>query len=299
MLILRGPVQEGGHRRRRRRVRQHRSTAAPSTFGWKALAARHRRVRDPGLRRLLRLQRHRPRHVAPARRRAAPELRAAVPQPRHARVLAALAHVARLVVHRVRRRGRSAAAGSRGRAARSYVLLIFTLIGLWHGAAWTFVFWGFFNGVLVAIWRFLPTPAGRHPMKIRCRDIPSIVVTFALFCVGAMFFRANSFDDGARWAKASSVSGAAPPDARWRVARPARRARGPDPRSLGAPAPHPSIETTSARAARGTASPPEAVEDSLSAGLRPASAGVLIGIMVLGIIVFSGGAPTPFIYFQF
>ena len=106
----------------------------PGTYGWIALVARHRRLRRAGVRRLLGLQRHRPRHVAPAGRRAAPELRAAIPQPRHARVLAAMAHVARLVVRRVRRASRSAAPAG-GRCGRSFnVLLIFTLIGLWHGA---------------------------------------------------------------------------------------------------------------------------------------------------------------------
>jgi alginate O-acetyltransferase complex protein AlgI len=198
--------------------------------------------------------------------------------------------------------GRPLGGASRGRV-RSIVnvLIIFTLIGLWHGAAWTFVFWGFLNGVFVAISRFLPTPAGRHPMAIRTRDIPSIIGTFALFCAGAMFFRANSLDTALEVGKGiiGLRDGTLPtPDGAWLVPIAALAVLIVD---LGARRRRiRSIETTKTRARLGwTASPPEAIADSLSAGLRPASAGVLLGIMVLGIIVFSGGAPTPFIYFQF
>ncbi len=40
-----------------------------------------------------------------------------------------------------------------------FVLVVFFLTGLWHGAAWTFVVWGFLHGVLVAInhlWALTP-----------------------------------------------------------------------------------------------------------------------------------------------
>ena len=76
------PLQEGGHRRLRRRLRQHR-LRVPCRLPVDAPGARHGRVRRAGLRRLLRLHRHRPGRLPPARRRAATQLRAALPEPRH------------------------------------------------------------------------------------------------------------------------------------------------------------------------------------------------------------------------
>lgn len=198
--------------------------------------------------------------------------------------------------------GRPLGGASRGRVrAVVNVLVIFTLIGLWHGAAWTFVVWGALNGVFVAISRFLPMPAHRHPMAVRPRDTVSVVLTFLLFCLGAIFFRSRSIDQA--FTVIERIASFAPdvrpvPGGGWFVLVAAiavlvldlwarrRRIR--------------AIETTRVRARLGTiASPPEAVVESLAGELRPAAAGVLVGAMVLGLIIFSGGAPTPFIYFQF
>jgi D-alanyl-lipoteichoic acid acyltransferase DltB (MBOAT superfamily) len=198
--------------------------------------------------------------------------------------------------------GRPLGGASRGRVrAVVNVLIIFTLIGLWHGAAWTFVIWGALNGVFVAISRFLRTPAGRHPMAVRLRDVASIAGTFALFCFGAIFFRARSLDVAStviRRIVSMSANAAATPNGAWFVLVAAvavlmldlwarrRRIR--------------AIETTRVRARLGTtATPEEAVVESLTGDLSPVTAGALVGVLVLGVILFSGGAPTPFIYFQF
>ncbi|MBQ9437145.1 MAG: MBOAT family protein [Lachnospiraceae bacterium] len=47
--------------------------------------------------------------------------------------------------------------GNRKGKPRAYLnnLITFTLSGLWHGAAWTFVLWGFLNGVFVCFDRFV------------------------------------------------------------------------------------------------------------------------------------------------
>ena len=197
--------------------------------------------------------------------------------------------------------GRPLGGASRGRARAVFnVLVIFTLIGLWHGAAWTFVVWGVLNGVFVAASRFQRTPAKRHPMKIRAADIPSIAGTLSLFWIGVMFFRASSISDaGAIVSRIATFEAGVPgPDGSWLVALAAvavfaidiaARRRRID-----------SIETTKIRARLGTiALPPEAVHESLTFRLRPIGAGALFGILVLGIVLFSGGTPTPFIYFQF
>ncbi|MEA3501844.1 MAG: MBOAT family protein, partial [Actinomycetota bacterium] len=45
--------------------------------------------------------------------------------------------------------------GSRGTKARTMVNLwiVFLLVGLWHGAAWTFILWGAYNGLLLVVER--------------------------------------------------------------------------------------------------------------------------------------------------
>jgi D-alanyl-lipoteichoic acid acyltransferase DltB (MBOAT superfamily) len=197
--------------------------------------------------------------------------------------------------------GRPLGGASRGRARAVFnVLVIFGLIGLWHGAAWTFVTWGLLNGLFVAVSRFLPTPAKRHPMKVRFADVPSILGTLVLFCLGVVFFRSGSISDA--FAIASRIftlrSGVPGPDGSWLIAFAAvavvaidiaARRRRVD-----------SIESTRIRARLGTiALPPEAVHESLTYRMRPVATGALFGLLVLGIVLFSGGTPTPFIYFQF
>src|SRR5204863_987769 len=45
--------------------------------------------------------------------------------------------------------------GSRKGGVRTYVNLLatMTLCGLWHGASWNYVLWGFYNGVMLALHR--------------------------------------------------------------------------------------------------------------------------------------------------
>ena len=83
--------------------------------------------------------------------------------------------------------------GSKKGETRTYVNIVATMVlgGLWHGAAWTFVFWGLFHGIGQAIgaWKRANLP--------RREDTPILVwgqrlSTFALVCVGWVFFRADS-----------------------------------------------------------------------------------------------------------
>ena len=90
--------------------------------------------------------------------------------------------------------------GSRGNRWQSVrnTLIIFTLSGFWHGANLTFLFWGFFNGLL-----FLPLLLGKK--NRRHIDMPgegkvlpspgeavSIFWTFILVTVGWIFFRSET-----------------------------------------------------------------------------------------------------------
>jgi len=67
------------------------------------------------------------------------------------------------------------------------IILTFTLSGLWHGAAATFVVWGFLHGVFLVIESYIK-PA--HPGKIR--NWIGLVTTFLLVNLALIFFRSNS-----------------------------------------------------------------------------------------------------------
>lgn len=88
--------------------------------------------------------------------------------------------------------------GSRSAGVRPIINLIATmfLAGLWHGAAWHFVLWGIFHGILLVVF---------HQFGVKDKDVPSegrqegsllfalkAIGFFQLTCVGWMIFRADS-----------------------------------------------------------------------------------------------------------
>ena len=54
--------------------------------------------------------------------------------------------------------------GSRGSAWQTHRNLLITMVlgGLWHGAAWTFVLWGVYHGLLLIAYRARRAAAGAH-----------------------------------------------------------------------------------------------------------------------------------------
>ena len=85
--------------------------------------------------------------------------------------------------------------GGRGRV---YFNLMTTMIlgGLWHGASWTFVIWGFYHGALISIQRLLEERfEGVRKLFSGSSTLVSIAsafVTFHLVCLGWVIFRAES-----------------------------------------------------------------------------------------------------------
>ena len=79
--------------------------------------------------------------------------------------------------------------GNRKGAVRTYINLaiVFLLCGIWHGAAWTFVLWGVYHGVLLVIERILKNSKG-----FEMKGIIGQVVTFILVMFGWTIFRADS-----------------------------------------------------------------------------------------------------------
>jgi alginate O-acetyltransferase complex protein AlgI len=97
--------------------------------------------------------------------------------------------------------------GSRGTiavAARNLLLTMF-LGGLWHGAAWTFVVWGLYHGVLLAAHAGL-----RNLGWVPRSQALSVVATFLAVVVGWVFFRAQSL--GEALAVLGAMSGFRSPD---------------------------------------------------------------------------------------
>ena len=72
------------------------------------------------------------------------------------------------------------------------LLLTWGIMGLWHGASWTFVAWGIWHAMLVLAHRMTEPLRVRLPMALR--TVGGWSVTLALSMLGWIYFRAQSLD---------------------------------------------------------------------------------------------------------
>lgn len=78
------------------------------------------------------------------------------------------------------------------------ILIIFFLSGLWHGANWTFVVWGLYNGILIASLNLLNIKTKRDNIISPNRFIPKMkelcqmILTFGVVVIGWIIFRAEN-----------------------------------------------------------------------------------------------------------
>ncbi len=83
--------------------------------------------------------------------------------------------------------------GNRGGPGAVYRNLMLTMLlgGLWHGASWTFVLWGFYHGALLVVYRAagVRTEQGGYPRWVL---FLMGVLMFHLTCLGWLFFRAQN-----------------------------------------------------------------------------------------------------------
>ena len=79
------------------------------------------------------------------------------------------------------------------------LIATFLLTGLWHGAAWNFVIWGGYHGMLILATRAL---RGRFPEYGVASTMVGVLLTFVLINLGWLLFRAD--DLGIIW---DSISG--------------------------------------------------------------------------------------------
>lgn len=81
--------------------------------------------------------------------------------------------------------------GSHRGAVRRFINLFLTMLlgGLWHGANWTFVFWGFLHGTALCVDKLIP----RREKKRLPAQVFGILGTYLFVCFAWIFFRADSF----------------------------------------------------------------------------------------------------------
>lgn len=88
--------------------------------------------------------------------------------------------------------------GSRGTelATRRNLMITMILGGLWHGAAWTFVLWGAYQGLALAIAREIRVWSQRHaiviPEGLNWKRIALALLMFHVTCYGWLIFRSQS-----------------------------------------------------------------------------------------------------------
>lgn len=81
------------------------------------------------------------------------------------------------------------------------LLLTFTLSGLWHGAGWGFILWGFLNGCYLVISHLTQNIRKRWVHWLGLDQYPTlhrglqIAFTFSLFCFTLIIFRSKSLSD--------------------------------------------------------------------------------------------------------
>jgi D-alanyl-lipoteichoic acid acyltransferase DltB (MBOAT superfamily) len=95
--------------------------------------------------------------------------------------------------------------GSRGGDLKTYRNLMATMIlgGIWHGASWTFAFWGFYHGAIQVLFR--ATRLDKALERANSLSVATVLVhlalwalTFTLIMIGWVFFRAVSFAQAAQ-----------------------------------------------------------------------------------------------------
>lgn len=93
--------------------------------------------------------------------------------------------------------------GNREGRRRTYInlMIVFLIGGLWHGAAWTFVFWGFLHGAAIVIHRIWKA------LNYKLNKILAWFITFNFINITWVFFRARSWDDAIKILKGMFCGG--------------------------------------------------------------------------------------------
>ncbi len=84
--------------------------------------------------------------------------------------------------------------GNRKGELRTYCNLVITFLigGIWHGAGWTFVFWGLLHGIAIVTHRFWSR------LGFEMNSVVSWFITFNFVNISWVFFRAKSWSDAVK-----------------------------------------------------------------------------------------------------
>lgn len=85
--------------------------------------------------------------------------------------------------------------GNRNGNLAMYRNLMLTMIlgGLWHGASWTFVLWGIYQGGILVIYRLVAPNTDKSPNR-RLIHLAQWFVMFHITCLGWLIFRARNLE---------------------------------------------------------------------------------------------------------
>ena len=85
--------------------------------------------------------------------------------------------------------------GNRGGNVKTYRNLTLTMLlgGLWHGAAWNFIIWGAYHGLLLSVYRALGINTEREGYP-KLKRILMTIFFFQLTCLGWLIFRAQNIE---------------------------------------------------------------------------------------------------------
>ena len=102
--------------------------------------------------------------------------------------------------------------GNRHSIARTYfnLCLCFFLSGLWHGAAWTFIIWGLYQGTMLIADRLFWKEWQQHLPKI-----VNVAITFFLVTLSWVIFRATSLDQIGTYFRAMFIPQQVEPNLLW------------------------------------------------------------------------------------
>jgi D-alanyl-lipoteichoic acid acyltransferase DltB (MBOAT superfamily) len=165
------------------------------------------------------------------------------------------------------------------------MIITFLLSGMWHGAGWTFLLWGLYQGVFIVISMNVSKSRKKFEKKHGLKnngiwEVFTMGVTFMIVCVGLILFRAESI--GVAWEYVKGICNGSLLSVPWLINR------------------HYYIPVLCSIIILVIT---EWIQRDCKHGLSIESYNVVIrwllyGLIVL-LIVFEGGMPGPFVYFQF
>lgn len=97
--------------------------------------------------------------------------------------------------------------GNRHGKLRTYMNLMITMLlgGLWHGASWNFLFWGFLHGAALAIHKKWMEWRGEVTSTSFISKVITGLLTFHFVCFCWIFFKAESFNTA--WTMLQQIAG--------------------------------------------------------------------------------------------